>query len=86
MMMMMIAPFSSIPCLRRSQIEEQGIDPNLRDSDGASPLHFAASRGHVNTVIYLLEHGGSCVAVDKFGKTPLNDAAENEQVEVSNYR
>lgn len=64
-----------------SQIQDQGVDPNLRDGDGATPLHFAASRGHLETVRWLLKHGAR-LSLDKFGKSPINDAAENQQVEV----
>lgn len=39
------------------QVEDQGVDPNLRDGDGATPLHFAASRGHLTAVRWLLSHG-----------------------------
>lgn len=60
---------------------EQGVDPNLRDGDGATPLHFAASRGHLTTVRWLLSHGAR-ISLDRFGKSPINDAAENQQVEV----
>jgi ankyrin repeat protein len=63
------------------QVQEQGVDPNLLDGDGATPLHFAASRGHVETVRWLLRHGARLV-LDKFGKSPINDAAENQQMEV----
>jgi ankyrin repeat protein len=62
-------------------VQEQGVDPNLLDGDGATPLHFAASRGHVETVRWLLRHGARLV-LDKFGKSPVNDAAENQQMEV----
>lgn len=63
------------------QVEEQSVDPNLRDGDGATPLHFAASRGHLTAVRWLLNHGAK-LSLDKYGKSPINDAAENQQVEV----
>lgn len=66
------------------QVQDQGVDPNLRDGDGATPLHFAASRGHLDTVRWLLKHGAR-LSLDKYGKSPINDAAENQQVEVSHY-
>ena len=30
--------------------QDEGVDINLLDGDEATPLHFAASRGHVDTV------------------------------------
>lgn len=53
----------------------------MRDNDGATSVHFAASRGHIETLRWLLKHGGR-ITMDKFGKSPLNDAAENEHLEV----
>lgn len=69
--------------MRFFQIQDQGVDPNLRDGDGATPLHFAASRGHLDTVRWLLRHGAR-LSLDKYGKSPINDAAENQQVECLN--
>ncbi|XP_055843804.1 homeobox protein 2 isoform X2 [Episyrphus balteatus] len=71
-----------LDCLKW-MVEEQGVDPNLRDGDGATPLHFAASRGHLTTVRWLLNHGAK-LSLDKYGKSPINDAAENQQVECLN--
>lgn len=65
------------------QVEEQGVDPNLRDGDGATPLHFAASRGHLSAVRWLLSVGAK-LSLDKYGKSPINDAAENQQTECLN--
>ena len=63
-------------------VQEQQFDPNVKDYDGATPLHFASSRGHLDTVRWLMKHGAR-LSFDKFGKSPINDAAENKQVEVS---
>ncbi|XP_058063385.1 AF4/FMR2 family member lilli [Anopheles bellator] len=71
-----------LDCLRW-MIEDQAVDPNLRDGDGATPLHFAASRGHLSVVRWLLKHGAK-LSLDKYGKSPINDAAENQQVECLN--
>ncbi|KAG5873830.1 hypothetical protein JTB14_025826 [Gonioctena quinquepunctata] len=76
---------SQMGCLNcvKWMIQDQGVDPNLRDGDGATPLHFASSRGHLDTVRWLLKHGAR-LSLDKFGKSPINDAAENQQVECLN--
>ncbi|KAF5277190.1 hypothetical protein FQR65_LT03896 [Abscondita terminalis] len=76
---------SQMGCLNcvKWMVQDQGVDPNLRDGDGATPLHFAASRGHLDTVRWLLKHGAR-LSLDKYGKSPINDAAENQQVECLN--
>lgn len=75
------AQMGCLPCIKW-MVQEQGVDPNLRDGDGATALHFAASRGHSDTVRWLLRHDARML-LDKYGKSPLNDAAENEQIEVT---
>ena len=52
-----------------------------KDKDGATAMHFAASRGHAKVLSWLLLHGGEIVA-DLWGGTPLHDAAENGELEV----
>ncbi|KAF5290365.1 hypothetical protein FQA39_LY14748 [Lamprigera yunnana] len=76
---------SQMGCLNcvKWMVQDQAVDPNLRDGDGATPLHFAASRGHLETVRWLLKHGAR-LSLDKYGKSPINDAAENQQVECLN--
>ncbi|KPJ12883.1 Espin [Papilio machaon] len=71
-----------LDCLKW-MIAERGVDPNARDGDGATPLHFAASRGHLATVRWLLRHGAR-LHLDRHGKSPINDAADNHHLEVKN--
>lgn len=52
-----------------------------RDAEGATAMHFAASRGHAKVLSWLLLHGGEITA-DSWGGTPLHDAAENGELEV----
>ena len=75
------AQMGCLHCLRW-MIEDQGAEINLRDGDMATPLHFAASRGHVSTVKWLLKNGAK-VSKDSSGKTPIDDAQENNQLEVT---
>lgn len=54
-------------------------DVNVRDSEGASPLFFAASQGRAGAVRELLRLGADPDAVCRDGSTPLLKAAvENE--------
>ena len=66
---------------RLSQMSFTEISLTDRDSDGATAMHFAASRGHAKVLSWLLLHGGEIVT-DNWGGTPLHDAAENGELEV----
>ncbi len=55
---------------------------DLLDGDRATPLHFAASKGHARVVRWLLRRGAR-VRADKFGKTPVDDAEESGMEEES---
>ena len=60
-----------------------GVDPNVKDNDGRTPLHRAAKRGHVDIVKLLLEHGANPnIQENKYGYTPLHVAVKNCHVDV----
>ncbi|XP_030041996.1 espin isoform X2 [Microcaecilia unicolor] len=56
-----------------------------QDQDGATAMHFAASQGHAKVLSWLLLHGGE-ISTDKWGGTPLHDAAENGELESVEHR
>uniref|UniRef100_A0A8C6TT60 Espin like a n=1 Tax=Neogobius melanostomus TaxID=47308 RepID=A0A8C6TT60_9GOBI len=56
------------------------VDLCAQDREGATALHFAASRGHY-CILEKLLHVGSKVIKDYWGGTPLHDAAENGELE-----
>lgn len=52
----------------------QGSNLCLDDYDGRTPLHIAACEGHLKVVQYLLSHGATVYAKDRYGDTPLCNA------------
>uniref|UniRef100_A0A3Q2CT17 Uncharacterized protein n=1 Tax=Cyprinodon variegatus TaxID=28743 RepID=A0A3Q2CT17_CYPVA len=56
------------------------VDLSCQDREGATAMHFAASRGHY-CILELLLYMGSKVIKDFWGGTPLHDAAENGELE-----
>ncbi|CAO2828382.1 unnamed protein product [Amaranthus hypochondriacus] len=53
---------------------QANLDPNLSDSKRRTPLHEAASRGHEECVLVLLNHGCNVLLKDMHGNTALWDA------------
>jgi ankyrin repeat protein len=62
---------------------EQGADVNLKLDNGRTAIMEAASRGHLKTVVALLEAGSSTTQADAEGKTAADLADENDYTMVS---
>ncbi len=58
----------------RFLIEEVGADPNARDHDGFSPLHYAAARGDNELIEYLVSKGADPTVVARTGQTTVDMA------------
>ena len=67
---------------RIKKLLEEGTDPNIKDKDDNTPLHFAASKGCAEVARLLLKHGADPNAQDKSGETPLHLAASEGRVDV----
>ncbi|NWX51157.1 ESPN protein, partial [Steatornis caripensis] len=63
-----------------AQMSFTTVSLSERDAEGATAMHFAASRGHAKVLSWLLLHGGE-ITTDSWGGTPLHDAAENGELE-----
>lgn len=63
-------------------LKEMGNNLCLSDYDGRTPLHIAACEGYINVVQYLLSHGASVYARDRYGDTPLSNAVRFRRKEV----
>jgi len=58
----------------RFLVEEMGADVNARDHNGYTALHHAASRGDVEMIRYLVEHGADVTVVSRKGETTADMA------------
>ena len=55
-------------------IEELGTSPNVRDADGNTALHHAASRGDNEMIKYLVAKGAAVTFVNRGGQTTVDMA------------
>ena len=67
-----------------SRCIEVGADPNAKNNDGETPLHYAAAGDNNNPAVItaLVKAGADVSAKDKSGETPLHNAAQNKNPEV----
>ena len=56
----------------RYLVEEHGADVNVPDSWGYTPLHYAAIRGDVEMIRYLVDLGADVAALTRLGMSPLD--------------
>ena len=61
---------------------DHGVDPNYRDREGWSAIHWAAEEGHVDIVDLLLMLGADVNVVSYSGTSPLHCAANGGHVRV----
>ncbi|XP_058843454.1 60 kDa lysophospholipase isoform X2 [Acipenser ruthenus] len=63
-------------------IREMGSNLSSEDYDGRTPLHVAACEGQLKVVQYLLGHGATVHAKDRYSDTPLSNAVKFRHKEI----
>lgn len=63
---------------------EQGVDINLRDSNGNTPLFLASRHGHFHIVQFLIENGADVNVKCQNRITPLWAAAKRRSIKIIN--
>ncbi|TFK72911.1 ankyrin [Pluteus cervinus] len=63
-------------------VHQHGLSPNIPDPFTYTPMHAAASYGHLHVLDYLIAHGGDVNITDDDGDTPLYTV---ETVETAQY-
>ena len=72
-----------IDAVRKSDLDqlrsllESGSDPNVRQADGATALHWSVHKGDLESVNLLLEAKANVNATNRMGASPLFLAARN---------
>jgi|GEM_PF-777012 len=64
------------------ELLSKGVDPNVKDEDGNTPLHLAIKANHLQIAKLLIEKGADVNARDRYGWTPLHIAAGHGNLEV----
>jgi ankyrin repeat protein len=67
------APEAWLPAVQYL-VEELGAEVNARDANGFSPLHWAASRGDNEVILYLVDKGAEATFVSRRGHTTADMA------------
>lgn len=65
-------------------IVEHGVNPNVTDNQGKTPIHLAVKLGALEVIEYLISQGADPVAKNNKGETTIMEAAISGDVECLN--
>jgi DNA polymerase sigma len=63
-------------------LHESGVSIYTQDMYGDTPLHYAASKGHKASALFLIEKGADVKTCDQFLDTPLHIAFRKDRIEI----
>ncbi|MFP3025899.1 MAG: ankyrin repeat domain-containing protein [Wolbachia sp.] len=66
-------------------VDEKKANVDAKSCSGCTALHFAAERGHLDIVKYLVDKEANVDAQDNDGCTPLHIAAQNSHFDIVEY-
>jgi len=65
----------------KRMVEKDKVPAQSVDYDRRSALHLAAAEGHSEVSEYLIQQGANVNSIDRFGRTPLEDAIDSKNIE-----
>jgi glutaminase len=64
------------------RLEAEGVNPDIADYDGRTPLHLAACEAQTEVVRHLIKKNVHLTPKDRWGNTPLDDAIKFKHQEI----
>jgi hypothetical protein len=71
--------------LKVQELVQEGADVNFKTRSGDTPLHVAASKGHLEIFDFLLKSGADPTILNKKKKTPIDIACEKRRTKILEY-
>lgn len=70
----------------KEYLEQPGVDTNIQDDKGKTPLHHAIQSGNISMIVLLRRSKASFRVSDSDGKLPLDYASEETKQKLRNLK